>query len=267
MEDQVSEEEENNAQIMNINLHSSVNNLIRKDNLSFSDEKELLQRNRSCSVTMNFPKNFVPKLKPIKTGLCPSPISLCLNCEIQNSSTSTINESQNDLNSMQAKYLNSKKKSFKIINIEEETIEFEAMSDNEDKCKKRDNLYSDLDSSENNDSVEDNKNEKGGGESGVVHNIKIIRQKMMKIRKSSKYNDSLNDDSNIDNSYRLNKYKNICAQKFIDKIKGNKNMNLLPLESNKCRTKSFNPKQRYIPTILGFLEKSKSSLSLNSNGK
>ena len=35
----------------------------------------------------------------------------------------------------------------------------------------------------------------------------------------------------------------------------------------KYRTKSFNIKQRYVPTILGFLEKNNSANSLNSTGK
>ena len=73
------------------------------------------------------------------------------------------------------------------------------------------------------------------------------------------------DDSNIDSALRLSRYKYICAQRFIDKIK---NMHLNPIEiTKKYRTKSFSAKQDYVSTILGFLERSHSSLSLNSNEK
>ena len=265
MENSISEE----VKINNINLHNSINHLIRTNNLSFSEENDLSLRNRSCSMSINYPKNFVPKLKPIKTVLCPSPINLTQNSSIieaQNTSSSTFNESQKDINLMSSKYLYSskaKKKSFKIMNIEEETRECEAMSDNEDKSKKINILYSDSDASENDDGGGESSSERGGVVGGIVHNIKIIRQKMMRIRKNSVYNESMIDDSNIDSGLRLSRYK--CAQRFIDKIK---NMHLNPIEiTNKYRTKSFSAKQDYVSTILGFLERSHSSLSLNSNEK
>lgn len=260
MENSISEE----VKINEINLHNSINHLIRTNNLSFTEENDSSWRIRSCSMSLNYPKKFVPKLKPIKTVLCPSPINLTQNssiAEVQNTSSSTFNESQKDLNSMQSKYLYSnkaKKKSFKIMNIEEETRECEAMSDNEDKSKKINNiLYSDSDTSENDDGGGDNNNGRGGVVGGLVHNIKFIRQKMIRIRNNSVCNESMIDDSNIDSGLRLSRYKYICAQKFIDKIK----------TSNKSRTKSFSAKQNYIPTILGFLERSHSSLSLSSNEK
>ena len=267
MENSISEE----VKINNINVHNSINHLIRTNNLSFSEEKDLSLRNRSSSMSINYPKNFVPKLKPIKTTLCPSPINLTQNSSIieaQNTSSSTFNESQKDINLMSSKYLYSskaKKKSFKIMNIEEETRECEAMSDNEDKSKKINILYSDSDASENDDGGGESSSERGGVVGGIVHNIKIIRQKMMRIRKNSVYNESMIDDSNIDSGLRLSRYKYICAQRFIDKMK---NMHLNPIEiTNKYRTKSFSAKQDYVSTILGFLERSHSSLSLNSNEK
>ena len=270
MENNISEE----VKINNINIHNSINHLIRTNNLSFSEEKDLSLRNRSSSMSINYPKNFVPKLKPIKTALCPSPINLTQNSSIieaQNTSSSTFNESQKDINLMQSKYLYSnktKKKSFKIMNIEEETRECEAMSDNEDKSKKINILYSDSDASENDDGGGESSSERGGMVGGIVHNIKIIRQKMMRIRKNSVCNESMIDDSNIDSGLRLSRYKYISSQRFIDKIKKIKNMYLNPIEiSNKYRTKSFSAKQDYVSTILGFLERSHSSLSLNSNEK
>ena len=270
MENSISEE----VKINNINVHNSINHLIRTNNLSFSEENDSSWRIRSCSMSINFPKNFVPKLKPIKTVLCPSPINLMQNSpitEVQNTSSSTFNESQKDINLMQSKYLYSnkaKKKSLKIMNIEEETRECEAMSDNEDKSKKINILYSDSDTSENDDGGGESSSGRGGAVGGIVHNIKIIRQKMMRIRKNSVCNESMIDDSNIDSGLRLSRYKYIRAQRFINKIKKIKNMHLNPIEiSNKYRTKSFSAKQDYISTILGFLERSHSSLSLNSNEK
>lgn len=108
MENSISEE----VKINNINLHNSINHLIRTNNLSFSEENDSSWRNRSCSMSINFPKNFVPKLKPIKTVLCPSPINLMQNSqitEVQNTSSSSFNESQKDINLKQSKYLYSNK--------------------------------------------------------------------------------------------------------------------------------------------------------------
>ena len=104
----------------------------------------------------------------------------------------------------------------------------------------------------------------------ILNNINLMREKMTKIKRNSKYNDNLFDDSNLDNHYlvkSLGKYKNICHPKNIIKVRKNHNMNLNKLRSMKIRTKSFNIKQRYVPTILGFLEKSSSANSLNSNDK
>ena len=69
------------------------------------------------------------------------------------------------------------------------------------------------------------------------------------------------DDSNIGSNFRLYQSSNICLNKRI-----NKN-NIDKIRSIKYRTKSFNIKQRYVPTILGFLEKNNSANSLNSTEK
>ena len=87
------------------------------------------------------------------------------------------------------------------------------------------------------------------------------------IRKNSIKNEY--DDSNIGNNYaskKLNQHKNIYQQKCTDERK-NKNLIENNLNSIKNRTRSFNIKQRYVSTILGFLEKNNSTNSLNSNGK
>lgn len=84
---------------------------------------------------------------------------------------------------------------------------------------------------------------------------------MMLIRKKSTYNENIFDDSNIVKNYRIYQSSNICLNKRI-----NKN-NIDKIREIKYRTKSFNIKQRYVPTILGFLEKNNSANSLNSTGK
>lgn len=271
MENNSSDEEEINMK----NLHFSVNLFHNNTDLSLEEEKNY--RKRSSSMSLNPPKNFVPKLKPIKAIICPSPINL------NQKSPPPISEKNNDKeilssSSGQKKEYNLKpikfiftrknkhKKSTKFLNIEEETHETEAISDCEDKSRKVTLIDSDSDSSksdfENNNSKY-NKN-------GIINNINIIREKMIIIRKNCIRFENIYDDSNIGNSYahkRLYQYQNIYQQKIIDKLRKNKNMNLNPLKPIKNRTKSFNMKPRYVSTILGFLEKNNSTNSLNSNEK
>ena len=262
-----------------LNMHSSVNFCLKKNKLSLEggeEEKRLKYRKRSSSMTlMKIPKNFVPKLKPIKTIICPSPINLNQKApiapipEIQSTTISTASfDSQNDLNQKQIKYIYSRKrkpkKSFKFLNIEEETY---AMSDKEDNSKNICKIYSDSDTSK---SEEEDNNITNYKKINILNNINLMREKMTKIKRNSIYNDNLFDDSNIDNHYlvkNLGQYKNICHPKDIIKVRKNHNMNFNRLRSMKIRTKSFSIKQRYVPTILGFLEKSSSANSLNSNDK
>ena len=91
---------------------------------------------------------------------------------------------------------------------------------------------------------------------------------MAKIRKSFVSNESLLDDSKIENHFvgkRFNHFKNINQDNFINTIRRKKILN--PLKKIKYRTKSFSIKRGYVSTILGFLEKNNSTISLNSNGK
>ena len=84
---------------------------------------------------------------------------------------------------------------------------------------------------------------------------------MMIIRKNSLVNE--NDDSSIRNSNakkRLYQNRNLYEQKLIDKIRKKKNMLLDSTIKN--RTKSYNIQQRYVSSILGFLEKNNSNNSL-----
>lgn len=237
----------------------------KKKDLTF-EEDDNCNIKRCSSMSLNLPKNFVPKLKPIKTIICPSPINLnqpSIPEKINTKVSGISNERQEDLNlkPIKLKFIFSrkrnKKKSNKILNIEEETHETEAISDCEDKSKKVTIIFTDSDTSNSNE--EDNsKNNKFD----FLKNINFMREKMIYIRKNSLYNDNIYDDSSIGNTL-----KNIYQQKFITKLRRNKNMFLKPLKSIKYRTKSFNYKQTHVSTILGFLEKNNSSNSVNSNGK
>ena len=90
----------------------------------------------------------------------------------------------------------------------------------------------------------------------------------MIIRKNSIKNEY--DDSNIRNNYtskKLNQRKSIYQQKCAEETRKNKNLSEKNLDSIKNRTRSFNIRQRYVSTILGFLEQNNGKISLNSNGK
>ena len=258
-------------------LHCSVNVFRKKNsNLSIEENKNTLKK-RSSSM-LNLSINFVPKLKPIKTIIAPSPINLYQKYppmqipEKQNTTMSTSSfDSQNDSNLNTIKYIYSRrnhpKKSFKFLNIEEETY---AISDCENTSKKGLIIYSDSDSSKSDDENDNNlqKYNKNIKFDFFLNNIKIMRKKMAKIRKSFINNENLLDDSNIDNHFvgkRFNNFKNINQPNLINTIKKKKILN--PLKKIKYRTKSFNIKQRYVSTILGFLEENSSTNSLNSNGK
>ena len=253
-------------------FHSSINYFQKKKPLSFEENKKGYLK-RSSSMSLNMPKIFAPKIKPIKANICPSPINLnqkispCPEKINSNKMSSLSLNQQKEINLQPIKYIYSRKQNLKKSNkfmIEEETHETEAISDCEDKSKKLPLTFSDSDSS--NSYIEDNNN----GKNNIIKNINFIREKLIIIRKNSIRNENIYDDSEIRNSFtkkRLYQDKNIFQQKFIDKIRKNKNMNINPLKFINNRTKSFKIKQRYVPTILGFLEKNNSTNSLNSNGK
>ena len=253
---------------MMANLRCSAIISTKKNKLSIEENKKYY-RKRSSSVTLKIPINFVPKLKPIPTIICPSPINLNQKSppqppEIQNITVSTASfDSQNDLNHINSKR-KKQKKSFKILNIEEEIY---PVSDCEDNSKNI-IIHTDSDTSKSDDEEEEETNHKYNK---YLHNIKMMREKMTKIKNSSVGNDNLFDDSDIEERFkrkRLFQNKNSGrASHLINKVRKNKNMILNPLNPIKNRTKSFNIKQRYVPTILGFLEKNTSYSSLNSNGK
>lgn len=242
-------------------LRSSVNFCHKSRLFSFEEDKKEY-RKRSSSMSLNMPKDFVPKLKPVQTVICPSPINLnqksppSIPEKIENLGTSLSKfypPKDVNLKPIKCIYLKrrNKKRSSKII--EEETHETEAISDCEDKPKKFNYIFSDSDDSINGDQDDLNKRK--------IKNLKILREKMMLIRKNSLYNENIFDDSNIGKNLRLYQSSNIYQEKRIN------NNNIDKLRSIKYRTKSFSIKQRYVPTILGFLEKNNSANSLNSTEK
>lgn len=274
MENQSSEEED---QFEKINLHSSIK-FTHNKKLSFPSENKN-SRKRSSSMSLNYINNFVPKLKPVQTKLCPSPINLNRkspskvpeNIHNNKKISSSILEEKKGFNLKPIKYIYSrkslKKKSAKILKIEEETHETEAISDIEDKSQKVTLFGTDSDSSK---SDFEDKSFGKGKKNDILKNINAIREKLILIRKNSIYRENIIDDLNIGKSNAIKrKIQNtgIYQQKFIDKIRNNKNLNLNPLNSDKYRPKSFNIKQKYVPTILGFLEKNSSNNSLNLKGK
>ena len=190
-------------------LHNSVN--IFHNNKNISLEEEQCYRKRSSSMSINPLLDFVPKLKPIKTIICPSPIKLNQKSPQEtpdkiNTKISPSSYENNDLNLKPIKFIFSRKrkkprKSNKIINIEEETHETEAISDCEDKSKKVYLIYTDSDTS-NSNTEENNSNNK----IDILKNINFIREKMMIIRKNSVFHENIYDDSSIGNNYAKKNY-------------------------------------------------------------
>ena len=208
-------------------------------------------RKRCSSAAINMPKNFAPKLRPKISYICPSPIILNdkpppkFTQEIQYASISTSSfDSKHEFKKFKIKSKDSSKY------IKEKVY---ANSDCEENNNKKEKKYSDCDSSK---SGESNKNY-----------INAMRLKMAMIRRKS-FNDNIAamDDSSLKKNMKK-KCQNIIRniqKNCINKLRNNKNMCVYPLYSVKYRNKSHNA--RY-PTILGFLEKTKSTFSLNSVGK
>ena len=258
-------------------MHSSVN-YFRNKNLSLEKDKKGFKKRSSSMLVKN---NFAPKLRPIKTNICPSPINLNQKSppqvpnELQNLTISTSSfDSQNDLNSKPIKILYSKrkkpkKKSFKIINIEEEAL---AISDYEDNSKKEPKNHEESDSSseEEYENDKDNIKKKFKKIKDNNKNINIMRKKMTEIKNHLLFSNVLLDDSDINKTNKgksLNRCKNIGGKNYINKERKNKHLIQNDLRMIKYRTKSFHVNTNFVTSILGFLEKNNSTNSLKSNGK
>ena len=201
-------------------------------------------RKRSATIANPLLTKFIPKLKPIDTELCPSPINLVANEE----------KELNDNFILQKNKKSSKKLSVQFNKIQEELYENINSSGDEKYNEDESPLYSQLSDNESksgqileekNKNINNNKNK---------NNINHIRKKMKKIRSEIKLN-KFNDDSAIsDNSNRINfdedlisrNTRNYKSQLQIEKIK----------ECLHYRNKSisFKDMTNFRPPILGFLE-------------
>lgn len=266
MEDHPSDEEE---KIEVKKFHCSVNFFHKKNKLSIEEDNKKIYRKRSSSISLNASKNYAPKIKPRKTVLCPSPIKLYekdtygFPPEIQNTTISTLSlDSQNDFSLKSINKINYKKKKpqkpFNVLNIEEEIYSISDYGDNSKKAPS-------CSDSETSDSFEDKiDNNKNNNKISIMDNINLVRDKMAKIKRKIFSNDNLYDDLDIKNCFAgksVNKYN------ILSKIRKNKTLISKPFKMIKYKTKSFSIQQRYVSTILGFLEKIKSTNSLNLNGK
>lgn len=214
-------------------------------------------KKRISSATFNLPKNFVPKLEPRETDICPSPIMLNEKSppkiqDVQNTTISTSSfDSRKEFKKIKIKI--KLKKSIKLINEKVYPI-----SD----CEGNKNCNSDSDSSKCGGSK---KNTINLMPKNNINTIKKMRLKMSKIRKKS-INDSVLDDINIGKHLKKKNLLNFKKKEksFENIYRTNKFMSLYPLNSLKYRNKSHSTRINKIPTILGFLERTKSYLSLNS---
>ena len=71
---------EDNSKRMSLQLRNNYSFQINEENnlknLLLNNENDSPKRYRSLSLILELPKNFVPQLKPQKSLLCPSPITL-----------------------------------------------------------------------------------------------------------------------------------------------------------------------------------------------
>ena len=192
-------------------------------------------RKRSATLANPLLTKFIPKLKPVESQLCPSPINLVANEE----------NKLNDNFILQKNKKSSKKLSVQFNKIQEELYENINSSGDEKYNEDESPLYSQPSDNESKSDqiINNNKN-----------NINHIRKKMKKIRSEIKLN-KFNDDSTIsDNSNRINfdedlisrNTRNYKSQLQIEKIK----------ECLHYRNKSisFKDMTNFRPPILGFLE-------------
>ena len=250
MSDSSSHESEEEIEFIKIAKRLSIKLVHPKTDLNMDVDLKT-NKKRSSSASVYLPKNFVPKLKPIIAKICPSPIILNeksppkITQEIQNTTMSTSSfDSKHEFKKIRIKI----KKSIKLIN--EKVYSF---SDCEDMDKKQKNDNLDSDSSKN------------GGENA----INKMRIRMTHIRKNSLKDKNIFDDSSLRKN--LKEKTNIILKhiqnSFANEIRYNKHRDLYNINSAKNRNRSHNTRTNYIPTILGFLERNKSSFSLNSMGK
>ena len=199
-------------------------------------------RKRSATLANPLLTKFIPKLKPIDTELCPSPINLVTNED----------KKVNDNFILEKNKKSSKKLSVQFNKIQEELYENINSSGDEKFNEDEFPIYSQL--SDNESKSDQNMEEKKKNINNDKNNINTIRKKMKKIRSEIKLN-KFNDDSIIsDNSNRKN-----FEEDFISRHTRNYKSNLQIekiKESLHYRNKSisFKDMPKFGPPILGFLE-------------
>jgi len=266
MSDSSSHESEEEIEFIKIAKRLSIKLVHPKTDLNMDVDLKT-NKKRSSSASVYLPKNFVPKLKPIIAKICPSPIILNeksppkITQEIQNTTMSTSSfDSKHEFKKIRIKI----KKSIKLIN--EKVYSF---SDCEDMDKKQKNDNLDSDSSKNGEENEKNVIKLRSKNKNKINAINKMRIRMTHIRKNSLKDKNIFDDSSLRKN--LKEKTNIILKhiqnSFANEIRYNKHRDLYSINSAKNRTRSHNTRTNYIPTILGFLERNKSSFSLNSMGK
>jgi hypothetical protein len=199
-------------------------------------------RKRSATLANPLLTKFIPKLKPIDTELCPSPINLVTNED----------KKVDDNFILEKNKKSSKKLSVQFNKIQEELYENINSSGDEKFNEDEFPIYSQL--SDNESKSDQIMEEKKKNINNDKNNINTIRKKMKKIRSEIKLN-KFNDDSIIsDNSNRKN-----FEEDFISRHTRNYKSNLQIekiKESLHYRNKSisFKDMPRFRPPILGFLE-------------
>ena len=270
MSESSSNESDDGCDFNNLTERTSIK-LIRPKNYLIMELDSKNNKKRSSSASINLPKNFVPKLKPIKAKILPSPILLNeksppkITQEIQNTTMSTSSfDSKHEFKKIRIKI----KKSIKLINEK-----VYSMSDCEYNDKNKRNYINESDSSKSGEEIDKNNNIniniKLRNKNQNQNSINTMRLRMTNIRKNYIKNNNVFDDTNLGKNFKEKTYhifKNIQSS-FINKFENNRNKNLYSLDSIRYRNKSHHVRTNYIPTILGFLERNKSSTSLNSMGK
>ena len=241
----------------------------QKTNLTMGLSPKTLKRR--CVSAPYIMEDFVPKLKPIKEKLCPSPIIL------SEKSPPKIDQDIQITTDFKPSFDSNKE--FKKIKIElrgslkdiDEKIY--SISDCEEKDKKGINDNFELESSKIGEENDKNKikliklkNEN----KNKISTINKMRIKMASIKNASLKLKNVFDDSNIKRKLKEKTFQifnNIQSNFVRREFRNNKHKNLYPLNSFKYRNKSHQTRKNFIPTILGFLENNKSGFSLYSTEK
>ena len=197
-------------------------------------------RKRSATIANPLLTKFIPKLKPVDTELCPSPINLVTNEE----------KKLNDNFILRRSRKSSKKLSVQFNKIQEELYENIISSGDEKFNEDSSPIYS---QSSDNEKISEEK-KKNIKKDKDKNNINNIRKKMKKIRSEIKLN-KFNDDSTIsDSSNRKNFEEDLISgntENYMDKLKIEKIKECLHYRNKSI---SFKDMPNFRPPILGFLE-------------